>query len=107
MQPARERHEMLCLNLFNINEYVVPVLLVLTAAALVGWRWKRLEAGERHMVAVACAIPVVLLPWVTLFAPEAFLRYLIMAAPLGSLLAGWGLVRICGGRFARFAWWAR
>lgn len=104
MQPARERHEMLCLNLFNINEYVVPVLLVLTAAALVGWRWKRLEAGERHMVAVACAIPVVLLPWVTLFAPEAFLRYLIMAAPLGSLLGGWGLVRICGGRFARFAW---
>jgi hypothetical protein len=44
------------------------------------------------------------LPWVALFTPDAFLRYIIMAAPLGSLLGAWVLVRGCGSRYAWLAW---
>jgi len=105
MEPMRDRGEIFSINLFNTNEYVAPVLLVLAAVLLVAWRWKRLEAGERHTVAIACAILPALLLWVPEVTPEAFLRYTIMAAPLGSLLGAWVLVRGCGARVARFAWW--
>lgn len=103
MEPVRERWEIFYINLFNSNEYVAPLLLLLAAAVLAAWRWKRLAASERHLVAIACAIPVALLLWVPAMAPEAFLRYIIMAAPLGSLLGAWTLVRGCGPRFSRFA----
>ena len=104
MAPARERLEMFYVNLFNTNEYVAPLLVVLAAAALVGWRWKRLGEDERHLVAIACAVLLALLVWVPAIAPEAFLRYTIMAAPLGGLLGAWLLVRGMGPRVARFAW---
>jgi hypothetical protein len=102
--PVRGQLEIFRINLFNTNEYVAPVLLVLAAAVLAAWRWKRLAACERHLVAIACAILLLLLLWVPAVAPEAFLRYVIMAEPLGSLLGAWVLVRACGPRAARFAW---
>jgi len=105
MAPARGRWEIFRVNWFNTNEYVAPLLLVLAAAALLTWRWKRLETGERHLVAIACAIPVALLAWVPVVAPDAFLRYIILAAPLGSLVGAWILVRGCGARAPRLAWW--
>jgi hypothetical protein len=104
VEPVRERSEILSINLFNSNEYVAPLLVVLAAAAMVAWQWKRLAAGERHLVAISCAILLLLLLWVPAVAPEAFLRYVIMAAPLGGLLGAWALVRGCGPRAARFAW---
>jgi hypothetical protein len=104
MEPVRERWEIFTITLFNTNEYVVPVLVVLAAAGLVIWRWKQLAVAERHLVAVSCAILVALLAWVSRVTPEAFVRYVIMAAPLGGLLAAWVLVRGCGPRVARFAW---
>ena len=64
MEPVRERQEIFWVNLFNTNEYVAPLLLVLAAVALAAWRWKFLTAAERHLVAIACAIPVALLLWV-------------------------------------------
>ena len=104
MEPVRDRAEIFYINLFNINEYVAPLLVVLAAAALAATQWKRLPVGERHMVAIACGIPLVLLLWVPAVAPEAFLRYAVMAAPVGGLLGAWTLVRGCGPRAARFAW---
>jgi len=86
------------INLFNINEYVVPLVIVLAAIALLAWRWRTLAAVERRMVAIACATIVAFTLWVPLAAPVAFLRYVIMVAPLGCLLAAWVLVRSCGSR---------
>jgi hypothetical protein len=80
-------------NLFNMNEYVVPAVVALAAVALVAWRWKVLPPPERRLIAVACAIPVALALWIPTAAPTGFLRYAIVAAPLGSLLAAWFLVR--------------
>ena len=101
MIPARDRVDIFWTNLFNINEYVAPLLLVLAAALLLGYRWRFLKMSERHKIAIACAIPVALLPWVALATPDAFLRYVIMTAPLGGLLGGWFLVRVFP---ARLAW---
>jgi len=104
MEPVRERWEIFTITLFNTNEYVVPVVVVLAAAGLVIWRWKQLAVAERHLIAVSCAIIMALLAWVSRVTPEAFVRYVIMAAPLAGLLAAWVLVRGCGPRVARFAW---
>ncbi len=80
-------------NLFNINEYVAPGLLVLAAMVLLAWRWKKLAAMERRLIAVACAIIGALLFWVPTAAQSSFLRYSIMAAPIGCLLGAWVLAR--------------
>lgn len=85
-------------NLFNLNEYVVPGVIVIAALALLVSRWKILPAVERRLVAISCAVIVVLLFWVPATAPIGFLRYVIMAAPLGCLLVAWVLVRMAGAR---------
>lgn len=75
--PIRDWNELFRMNLFNLNEYIAPVTLVLAAAALVGWRWKKLDHAERSLVALAVAVLVALSLWVPTVAPEGFLRYVI------------------------------
>jgi hypothetical protein len=85
-------------DLFNMNEYVAPALVVLTAAALLARRWHKLPEPERRLVAVACAMLLALALWVPTVAPEAFLRYAIVVAPAGALVAAWLAVRAAGRR---------
>ncbi len=86
------------LTAFNINEYVVAVPILLAAVALIAWRWKTLPTAERHLLAIACGIIFALAFWVPSVAQTAFLRYVIIAAPLGCLLSAWVLVRGCNSR---------
>jgi Dolichyl-phosphate-mannose-protein mannosyltransferase len=104
MQPVRSRQEIFYINLFNTNEYVVPIVLLMAVVLLLTWRWKLLKADERHLIAIACGVLLAVSLWVPVAAPEAFLRYVIMAAPLGSFLGAWLLARGCGPAVARFAW---
>jgi len=88
---------------FNTNEYVVPVPIVLAALALVAWRWKTLSTPERRLLLIACGIIFALAIWVPSVAPSALLRYVIIAAPVGCLLCAWVLVRGCNLR-TTYAW---
>jgi hypothetical protein len=90
-------------NLFNMNQYVVPVLVLAVAAALLLWRWKTLPSLERRLVAVACGSIIAFSIWVPTATAESFLRYVIMVAPAGCLLSAWLLVRGCQGRTV-YAW---
>ncbi len=83
------------LTVFNINEYVVALPIVIAAAVLVAWRGKTLAGADRRVVAIACGIIVALALWVPSVAPGPFLRYVIIAAPVGCLLSAWVLVRGC------------
>jgi len=87
-------------NLFNMNEYVAPALVLLAALALLAWRWKRLPSVERRLVAVSIAMILALVLWVPTVAPFAFLRYIIMVVPAAALVAAWLLVRAAGSRIA-------
>ena len=80
-------------TVFNINEYVAPVPIVFAAVVLIAWRWKTLPVAERRLLAVACGILFALAIWVPSVAPAPFLRYVIIAAPVGCLLTVWVLVR--------------
>lgn len=80
-------------NLFNMNEYLVPVLVVLAAIALLKTRWQTLAEVERRIVAIAIAILIAYSLWVPLAVPFSYLRYVIIVTPVGCLLVAWVLVR--------------
>jgi hypothetical protein len=84
------------LNMFNMNEYVAPAAVGIAAAAVLWWRWKRLPEFERRLVGIACGIVLALSFWVPSVAPATFLRYVVMATPLGCLLGAWVMVRLAG-----------
>jgi hypothetical protein len=86
--PTRFRH-----TVFNMNEYVLPLPIVLAAVALIAWRWKNLPVAERRLPAIACGIMFALALWIPSVAPGAYLRYVIIATPVACLLSAWVLVR--------------
>jgi len=90
-------------NLFYINEYIVPVPIVLAAGALLAWRWKTLPTAERRLLVISCGIILALAIWVPSVAQAPFLRYVIVAAPVGCILSAWVLVQGCNLR-TPYAW---
>jgi hypothetical protein len=91
------------LNLFNMNEYVAPMVVVAAAIVLLRRNWKSLDSPERRLLAVACGIAVAVLLWVPTATVDSLLRYSIMAAPIGALLAAWVVVQLCG-QHTRWIW---
>ena len=91
------------LNLFNTNQFVAPVLLVLLAVFLLVTSWHSLKAAERRLIGLSCAILVVLALWIPTVTVLSFLRYIIIAVPLGAMLTAWVLVRLFGRR-QRLIW---
>jgi hypothetical protein len=90
-------------NLFNTNEYVVPVLVVLAVLYVLARNWESLPAGERRLVSAGCAIIIALTLWIPTVTVFAFVRYIIIAAPVGAMLTAWVTMRLLGRRW-RLAW---
>jgi hypothetical protein len=44
-------HERFVLNLFNVNEYLVPAAVVLAVLLLISWRGKAVPLFERRVLA--------------------------------------------------------
>jgi hypothetical protein len=91
-------------NLFNVNEYVVPVVILLAAVALLAGRWKQFDRMERRLVGVCCAMVAAMVVWVPEVSEYAFVRYVTIVAPAGALLTAWLLVRGLGARAPRLGW---
>jgi hypothetical protein len=91
---------------FNLNEFVAPAIVVLAALVWVALRGRRLPPLEARLVAISGAIIVALALWVPTVAPMTFVRYVIMAAPVGALLTAWLSVRLLGAHAPRLAWLA-
>jgi len=92
-------------NLFNTNEYVIPVLVVLAVVYVLARNWKSLPVPERRTVSVGCAIIVALSFWIPTVTVYSFVRYVIIAAPVGAMLTAWLLMRLFG-RDWKLAWLA-
>jgi hypothetical protein len=92
------------LNLFNLNEYLIPCLLLGAAAILLIGRWKHLGQIERRVMAACVAIIAALTIWVPSVTTPIHLRYTIMAAPAACLIAAWFLVRLTGQSLSWIAW---
>ncbi|MDB6109281.1 MAG: hypothetical protein JWR69_1031, partial [Pedosphaera sp.] len=91
-------------NLFNMNQFIAPLLVVVAAGVLLKIRWPELPVMERRLVLIGCGIIGGLLVWVPTATPATFLRYFIPAVPVGSLLAAWVLVRGCERWKPQAAW---
>jgi hypothetical protein len=89
------------LNLFNTNEYVLPTIVLAGAIVLLARRRRALPPFERRIVVLSCGIMLALYLWVPTMTTAAFLRYVIMAAPVGCLVAAWFIATAIP---ARFAW---
>jgi hypothetical protein len=91
---------------FNINEFVVPVVVLLAALVWLVTHWRRLPPFESRLIVLGCAMVVFLSVWVATVAPTTYVRYVIMAAPVGSMLTAWLFVRAFGSYAPRAAWLA-
>lgn len=85
-------------NLFNTNEYVAPALIVLAAVYLLRKNWKTLAPPERRLITLGCAILAALSIWIPTVTVYSFVRYVIIAVPVGAMLTAWVLVRMVGRR---------
>jgi len=91
-------------SVYNIDLYVVPLIALIAAVFLLVRGRASLAPAERRLVGLAVAILIALSFWVPSVAPMAFVRYVVMAAPLGGLILAWVLVRGLGRRpLARWA----
>jgi Dolichyl-phosphate-mannose-protein mannosyltransferase len=91
-------------NIFDVNEYVVPLVVLGIAGYLWFSRRKTLQAFESRLIGVSCAIIGVFFLWIPAVAPAAFLRYTIILAPVGCLIVAWVLIRLSDS-FGRYPVW--
>jgi hypothetical protein len=78
---------------FNLNQFVLPLLvLVAVGAALLACR-RRLEPRGVGLLAACTAIVVTTVPWSATVGPSHYHRYLVHVTPLACLLASWGIVQ--------------
>lgn len=88
-------------NLYNVNQFVVS-LIVLAAAAWILWRRRADVSREQRMFLWASmGIILAMITWVPLVAPVAFHRYVVHLTPLGALVTAWTASRIADGAAAR------
>ena len=80
--------------LFNLNDGVAPIVVLIAAAIMFVVLRRRLGESERRLVAVSVAIIAPMLLWVPSVAPASFARYVIMLAPLGAFLTAWCVSRL-------------
>lgn len=86
-------------NLFNTNEYVIPLFIVLAAVFLLATNWKSLAIAERRLLSVACGTLVALSLWIPTVTVYSFLRYIIIAVPVAALVTAWVVARVCQWRW--------
>jgi hypothetical protein len=90
-------------NVFNINEFVVPFVVLGGVGLLLIYGWRKWGSAERRIIIVAYAAIVMLLFWVQSVTVAPFLRYVIVVSPMSCLLVAWLLVR--GGAHMRVFTW--
>jgi hypothetical protein len=101
--PMGSWRERFIRNVFNINEFVLPFVVLGGVILLLIYHWGELVEVERRIIVIACAAIVMLLFWVQTVTVAPFLRYTIVVLPVSSLLVAWLLLRGAGHRSA-FTW---
>jgi hypothetical protein len=78
-------------NLFHVNQFLIPLVLLLLAVMMLARRWRTLDPAVRRLLAASLAILLAALVWVPSVAPYAFHRYVVHLAPLAALSGAWVL----------------
>jgi hypothetical protein len=75
------------LNLFHLNQFAIPLVVLAAAAVVLAIRWSRLSPEVRRLMAVAVLLAATV--WVPAVAPYAFHRYLVGLTPLAAGVMAW------------------
>ena len=88
-------------TLYNVNQYVIGLPIVVLAC---WWMWRRrgeLGPERRALLWGASGVILATLPWVPMVAPAAFHRYVVQLTPLAALVTAWTVARIAEAAAAR------
>jgi hypothetical protein len=88
------------LNLSHLNQYLMPLLLLLAACVVLALRWRTLDPVVRQVLAVSLGMLLAALVWVPTVTPNAFHRYIVHLAPLAALSTAW-VLRECAAWMVR------
>jgi hypothetical protein len=78
-------------NLFHVNQFLIPLLLLSASGVVLALRWRTLDPISRRLLLVTQAMLWTALLWVPTVAPLAFYRYTVHLAPLAALNVAWVL----------------
>ena len=79
------------LNLFHMNQFLIAMVVLLGAVAVLRLRWRALAPAARMMLSVSLAILFTALVWVPSVTPYAFHRFIVHLSPLAALVTAWML----------------
>lgn len=79
-------------NLFTMNQFMIPLLVLIAAGLTLLVRRREYPALQRQLLFASLMILLVSLFWVTSVTPSSFYRYLVHLTPLAALLTAWTLV---------------
>jgi hypothetical protein len=78
--------------LFNMNQFVVPVVLAVAIAAAFVRRRRSLDPPAAGLLAACGLIVIATVPWSATVSPAHFHRYVVHATPLACLCVAWGIL---------------
>jgi hypothetical protein len=78
--------------LFNMNQFVMPIVVLGAVAALLVKRRRAFPPPAIGLLAACGAIVAVTVPWAATVGPSHYHRYLVHATPLACLFVAWGTV---------------
>jgi hypothetical protein len=87
-------------NSAHINQFLIPVVLLLAVGVFLALRWRTLDPMVRRILAVSLAMLVAAFVWVPVVTPSSYLRYIIHLSPLAALCTSW-VVTECAAWIAR------
>jgi 4-amino-4-deoxy-L-arabinose transferase-like glycosyltransferase len=95
-------------NLINVDEHVIPLLVLIAAAGFL-WRGRAtIDRAGRDVLWAGLGLTLSMLAWVPTVAPAPFLRYVVQLAPVAALVAAWTIVQVADAIAVRVARrWAR
>ncbi len=92
------------LNLFHMNQFLIAMVVLLGAVAVLRLRWHALAPAARMMLLVSLAILFSALVWIPSVTPYAFHRYIVHLSPLAALVTAWVLCEGAAFAAARLRW---
>ncbi len=92
--------------LFNTNQFVVPIVVLVAVTAVLVRRRRTLEPPAACLLAACAATVAAAVPWSATVGPWHFHRYVVHATPLACVLAAWGMIEAASSvaRAARRPW---
>jgi 4-amino-4-deoxy-L-arabinose transferase-like glycosyltransferase len=77
------------LNLFHMNQFLMPGVILLAAAILLWFRRKAIPSGILQVLVASLAMFLIALVWIPSVSPYAFYRYLVQLTPLAVIVIAW------------------